>query len=102
MAHIALRNFAMLNGNGASVYLEGQTVPDAIAKLYPEHIVGLAKAEKPVAHNPYLKEKPTKKEIAKMSEDELKQWIAQFHPGSAPAGAVDKAELAAIVAGLAE
>ncbi len=102
MAHAAKRNFAMVTGNGATVYLEGQTVPDAIAKLYPEHMVGLAKEEKPVAHNPYLKEKPTKKEIAKMSEDELKQWIAQFHPGSAPAGAVDKAELAAIVAGLAE
>ncbi len=102
MAHVAKRNFAMVTGNGATVYLEGQTVPDAIAKLYPEHIVGLAKEDKPLAPNPYLKEKPTKKEIAKMTEDELKQWLTQFHPGECPAGNVEKAELAAIVAGLVD
>ena len=102
MAHVALRNFAMVNASGATVYLEGQTVPDAIAKLYPEHIVGLAKEERLVVHNPYLKEKPTKKEIAKMTEKELKQWLTQFHPGECPAGTVEKAELAAIVAGLVE
>lgn len=102
MAYTALRNFAMVSGNGATVYLEGQNVPEAIAKLYPMHIVELAKAEKPVAHNPNLKAKPSKKEIAKMTEAELKQWIAQFHPGECPAGTVEKAELAAIVAGLVD
>ena len=102
MAYTALRNFAMVSGNGATVYLEGQTVPEAIATLCPMHIVELAKAEKPVAHNPNLKERPTKKEIAKMSEDDLKQWIVQFHPGSAPAGDIDKAGLVEIVLGLVD
>jgi len=102
MAYTALRNFAMVSGNGATVYLEGQTVPEAIAKMFPMHIVELAKAEKPVAHNPNLKEKPSRKEIAKMTENELKQWLAQFHPGSAPAGDMDKAGLVEIVVGLVD
>lgn len=102
MAFIAKRNFAMVTGNGATVYLEGQAVPDAIARLYPEHIVGLAKAEKPVAHNPNLKEKPTKKEIAKMSEAEMRQWFAQFHPGECPSGNAGKAELAEAIVALVD
>lgn len=102
MAYTALRNFAMVSGNGATVYLEGQTVPEAIAKMFPMHIAELAKAEKPVAHNPDLKEKPSRKEIAKMSEAELKQWIVQFHPGSAPSGDIDKAGLVEIVVGLVD
>lgn len=102
MAYVALRNFAMVSANGTAVYLEGQTVPEAIAKKYPMHIVGLAKAKTPVAHNPNLKENPTKKEIAKMSEGELKQWLVQFHPGSAPVGEVSKADLVEIVTGLVD
>jgi len=102
MAYVALRNFAMVSGNGATVYLEGQTVPEAIAKMYPMHIVGLAKAEKPVVHNPDLKAKPTKKEVVKMSEDDLKQWIRQFHPGAMPAGDMDKTGLVEVVLGLVE
>jgi hypothetical protein len=102
MVYTALRNFAIVSGNGAMVYLEGQTVPEAIAKQYPMHIVGLAKEEKPVAHNPNLKAKPSRKEIAKMSEDDLKQWITQFHPGSAPVGDVNKAGLVEIVVGLVD
>ena len=102
MSAVALRNFAIVSAGGSAVFLEGQVVPDAIAKRYPEHIVGTAKVEKPLVHNPRLKEKPTKREIAKMSEEDMRQWFAQFHPGECPSGDASKAELTEAIAALVD
>lgn len=98
--YIAKKCFAITTSSGSVMFAEGQAVPENIAKAYPHNIVGLAKEEKRVQHNPNLKEKLSEKEIAKMSEDTLRQWIAQFHPANMPAGEVKKEELVEVVKNL--
>lgn len=97
---IAYKPFAIVTATGSTVFMEGQEVPEHIAKAYPQHIHGLRQAEKPIAHNPNLKEKLTKKDISKMDELELKQWIMQFHPGDMPAEGAKKDELVELVTNL--
>ena len=96
----AHKPFAIVTATGSTLFMEGQEVPEHIAKAYPQHIKGLRQAEKPIVHNPNLKEKLTKKDIAKMDEDTLKQWIMQFHPGDMPAEGAKKDELAEVVISL--
>jgi hypothetical protein len=43
--NIASRDFAISSASGTVIYREGQIVPDAIAKMYPENIVGGVKTQ---------------------------------------------------------
>ena len=95
--YTAKKGFAIVGVNGSIVYVEGQSVPEDIATRYPQFINGLAQAEKVVPHNPKLKAKPTKREVAKMSEETMRQWIQQFHPGAMPGAEAKKDELAEII-----
>lgn len=94
---IANKPFAIVSAGGSTMFVEGQEVPEAIAKAYPHNIVGLAEPVKPQEYNPNLKAKLSKKEIAKMDEATMRQWLKQFHPGSLPAEDVKKDELAEII-----
>lgn len=82
------------------LFMEGQEVPEHIAEQYPEHIEGTATLAAPTVHNPNLKAKMTKAEVGKMSEDNLVQWLRQFHPASVPADAMEKKELVELVLSL--
>lgn len=98
--YIARTSFAIVSAGGSSLFVEGQEVPEAIAKAYPHNIEGLAEVKKPLEHNPNLKAKLTKKEIGKMDEVAMRQWLAQFHPGSIPSGDAKRDELAEIILNL--
>lgn len=98
--YTAKKGFAITGAGGSVIFVEGQAVPEEIAKAYPQFIDGLAEVKKAVPHNPNLKAKPSKKEIAKMSEDDMRQWIQQFHPSSLPDGGAKKDELAEIIVSL--
>lgn len=98
--YIARKPFAILTMGGSTMFVEGQEVPEAIAKAYPHNIVGMAEREKPLEYNPNLKVRLTKKEIGKMDEVSMLQWLKQFHPGSVPSGDAKKDELAEIILNL--
>jgi hypothetical protein len=93
---IAKRTFSISNEHGTRMYREGEAVPEGIAKLFPQHIVGSQEA-KQAQHNPNLPQKLSKAAAGKLSEDELMQWIRQFRPGNMPDPQPSKAELVDLV-----
>ncbi|MDY0258641.1 MAG: hypothetical protein RBR41_03115 [Desulfovibrio sp.] len=93
----AIKPFAVISASGSMLFMEGQEVPEHVAKQYPEHIEGTAAITAPTVHNPNLKAKMTKAEVGKMPEDDLMQWLRQFHPASVPAEAMEKKELVELV-----
>ena len=96
----AIRPFAVISASSSMLFMEGQEVPEHIAEKYPEHIEGTAAVAAPTVHNPNLKAKMTKAEVGKMPEDDLVQWLRQFHPASVPADAMEKKELVELVLSL--
>lgn len=97
---IAKKSFAVISTSGSMIFMEGQDVPEHIAKAYPEHIEGTAKTAEPVVHNPNLKAKLTRAEAGKLPEDDLLQWLRQFHPASVPADKLEKKDLVELVLSL--
>ena len=93
---IVARQFTISGEGGTAIYPEGHTVSEDIAKRFPQFMEGYV-APKTVPHNPNLPQKLSKTAAAKLSEEELMQWIRQYHPGSVPSGKPEKAELAALV-----
>lgn len=92
---IVQKSFAMTTEKGTTIYRAGQSVSEDIAKNYPRFMQGHEEAE--AGHNPELPVKLSRKKIASMSEEDLLQWLRQYHPGAVPAEEADKAALTEIV-----
>ena len=98
---IARVPFVITGEHGSTMYLEGQEVPDAIAKQYPHFVTGY-EPPKQAPHNPNLPLRLSKAAANKLSEDELVQWLQQYHPAQVPSGEAKKPELVEIVMQLQE
>lgn len=92
----AKKSFTLTSDSGTTMFVEGQHVPDDIARRYPHFMVGHQEARR-CAHNPNLPQKLGEAVAGKLSEDELAQWIRQYHPARMPAGKLDKADLVGLV-----
>jgi hypothetical protein len=97
---IVRKTFTIMGQDGTAVYREGTAVPEEIAQKYPRYMEGFIPVK--TAHDPSLRRKPSKREIAAMTEEKMLRWIKQYHPAAAPEKSMDRPALQELVTTLAQ
>lgn len=94
---IVKKTFVITSATGSTRFVEGMSVPQDIANMYPMFMEGYVSGKKEVAHDPTLAEKLTRAAAEKMTDARLEKWIMQYHPEMAPEGKLKREDFIDLV-----
>lgn len=98
---VAKVDFSITSEHGSTIFLEGQEVPEDIAKMFPHMLEGSVEKQPP-AHDPTLAQKLSVRTIEGMNAEKLLAWVKQYHPNEVPSAPMEKAKLIELVTSLQE